>query len=104
MARITFVGSAAEALKKAPAGATKIDLTGKTVLPGLTDAHAHLAGIGFREIEFDLQDVPSLSDLKRRLKARGTPRQSPVIGLRAGAGSNRVGAPLSSPLAPISIP
>jgi predicted amidohydrolase YtcJ len=68
--RITFVGSSDEALKRAPAGAQRIDLKGRTVLPGLTDAHAHLSGIGFRELEFDLEGTTSLADLQARLKAR----------------------------------
>jgi hypothetical protein len=68
--RIAFVGTTAEALKRAPADARRVDLKGSTVLPGLTDAHAHLAGIGFRELEFDLEDTASLADLKTRLKER----------------------------------
>jgi predicted amidohydrolase YtcJ len=40
------------------------------VFPGFTDAHAHLAGIGFRELDFDLQGTPSLADLKARLRER----------------------------------
>ena len=68
--KITFVGSTADALKQAPAGAKRIDLQGQTVLPGLTDAHAHLEGIGFRELEFNLQGTPSLADLKARLRER----------------------------------
>jgi len=68
--RITFVGSTEEALKRAPANATRVDLRGKTVFPGLTDAHAHLAGIGVRELDFDLQGTPSLADLKNRVRAR----------------------------------
>lgn len=39
--RITAIGAADMA---APAGATVVDLTGKTVLPGLIDAHVHLTG------------------------------------------------------------
>jgi predicted amidohydrolase YtcJ len=68
--RITFVGTTEEALKRAPSGAQRVDLEGKTVLPGLTDAHAHLSGIGFRELEFNLEDTASLTALKARLKER----------------------------------
>lgn len=68
--KITFVGSTKDALNRAPPNATRIDLRGKTVLPGLTDAHAHIAGIGFRELDFDLQGTPSLADLKTRLGQR----------------------------------
>jgi predicted amidohydrolase YtcJ len=68
--RITFVGTTEEALKRAPASAQRMDLKGKTVLPGLTDAHVHLAGIGFRELEFDLEGTASLAQLQARLKER----------------------------------
>lgn len=43
--RILHIGSAEEALALRP-GARRINLTGKTLLPGLVDAHAHLAGLG----------------------------------------------------------
>jgi predicted amidohydrolase YtcJ len=68
--RIAFVGSAADARQRAPQGAQLIDLKGATVLPGLTDAHAHLAGIGQRELEFDLEGTASIQDLQARLKQR----------------------------------
>jgi hypothetical protein len=68
--RIALVGTSQEVLAKAPAEARRIDLKGQSVLPGLTDAHAHLAGIGFRELEFDLEGVDSLSALKARLAER----------------------------------
>ena len=38
--RIVAVGRRAEV--KAPAGATRVDLTGKTVIPALIDAHSHI--------------------------------------------------------------
>lgn len=68
--RIAYVGDSAEVRRRAPAGARVIDLQGATVLPGLTDAHAHLAGIGLREISFDLTGVPSLTALQQRLRER----------------------------------
>lgn len=68
--RIVFVGSSQEALARAPADARRVDLAGRWVFPGFTDAHAHLAGIGFRELEFDLQGVESLAALKERLRER----------------------------------
>jgi predicted amidohydrolase YtcJ len=80
--RITYVGSNAEAHKRAPPGARKIDLRGQTVVPGLTDAHAHLAGIGDRELSFDLQGTASLAALKRRLAERAvqTPSGQWIVG------------------------
>jgi len=38
--RITAVGKRGEV--RAPQGATRVDLTGKTVIPGLIDAHSHI--------------------------------------------------------------
>jgi predicted amidohydrolase YtcJ len=68
--RVTFVGETSEARRRAPPGATVIDLQGATVLPGLADAHAHLTGIGQRELSFDLTGVESLAALQSRLRER----------------------------------
>ena len=46
--RIVYVGSSAEARKRAPRGTRTLDLRGLTVFPGFTDSHAHLQGIGER--------------------------------------------------------
>jgi predicted amidohydrolase YtcJ len=70
--RITFVGSSSDALRRAPANAERIDLKGQALYPGFTDSHAHLDGIGFRELEFNLQDVASLKELQQRLQERVT--------------------------------
>lgn len=68
--RIAFVGTSKEARRRAPPNATVIDLLGRTVVPGLTDSHAHLEGIGLRELAFDLEGVTSVVDLQLRLKQR----------------------------------
>lgn len=68
--RITFVGSTAEALGRAPASARRLDLRGRALLPGFTDAHAHLLGIGQRELSFNLEGAASLADLQTRLRRR----------------------------------
>jgi predicted amidohydrolase YtcJ len=70
--RITFVGKSTDALRRAPAGAQRIDLHGVTVLPGLTDAHAHLDGIGQRELTFNLEGTASVEELKNKLHERST--------------------------------
>src|SRR3954466_7437119 len=59
--RITFVGSAADVRTRQPADARVIDLKGATVLPGLVDAHAHLAGVGFRELNFNLEGTTGIA-------------------------------------------
>jgi len=68
--RITFVGATPDALRRAPPGARRLDLHGATVLPGLTDAHAHLSGIGERELSFNLEGTKSLAELRNALRAR----------------------------------
>ena len=42
--------------------ATRLDGDGKTVLPGLTDAHAHVLGLGLLKTSLDLQGSPSVED------------------------------------------
>lgn len=44
------------------ADATWIDGEGHTVLPGLVDAHAHVAGLGFLKTTLDLTGVASVDD------------------------------------------
>ncbi len=66
--KVAFAGSLAEARKAAP-GAQDVDLKGATALPGLVDAHAHLMGIGFRELTLNLEGSASIVELQARLKA-----------------------------------
>jgi predicted amidohydrolase YtcJ len=76
--RITFVGATPDALRRAPPGARRIDLRGVTVLPGLTDAHMHLDGVGERELTFNLEGTASLEELQNKIRERAG-------GLPAGA-------------------
>lgn len=46
-----------------------IDLAGAALYPGLTDGHAHLIGIGLREMTLNLEGTKSISDLQNILKA-----------------------------------
>ena len=66
--RVAYVGNQAEARKRAPPGTRTLDLDGFTVFPGFTDSHAHLGGIGERELTFQLEGASSLADLKGRLR------------------------------------
>jgi predicted amidohydrolase YtcJ len=77
--RIAYVGDSAYARGLAPAGTLVVALAGKTVLPGLSDAHAHLADIGWRELGFDLTGVESVAALQRRLAERAAADTSPWI-------------------------
>jgi predicted amidohydrolase YtcJ len=68
--RITFVGSSEEARRLAGPATKVVDLKGATVLPGMTDSHCHLSGIGFRELTLNLEGSASLEDFLARVKAR----------------------------------
>jgi hypothetical protein len=68
--RIVFVGSNKEAEAHRASAVRLVDLAGATVVPGLNDAHLHLAGIGFRELSFDLEGTKGVADLQEKLRAR----------------------------------
>ncbi|MEN3277700.1 MAG: hypothetical protein V7631_3490 [Massilia sp.] len=57
--KILAVGSAADVAVKAP-GARQVDLKGRTVLPGLIDAHGHVFGLGQMLTQLDLSQATSL--------------------------------------------
>ncbi|HEU5247614.1 MAG TPA: amidohydrolase family protein [Candidatus Udaeobacter sp.] len=67
-ARIVFVGSDEHA-KKFHAGKI-VDLHGRTVVPGFTDSHCHIFGIGEREMRLNLEGTDSLKDFLVRVKER----------------------------------
>lgn len=80
--RITFVGSSTEAVRRAPQQARRIDLQGRAMFPGFTDAHAHLLGIGERELSFNLEGITGVTDLQARLleRAAGVERGQWITG------------------------
>jgi predicted amidohydrolase YtcJ len=78
--RIVFVGSNDDARKfRAPRA---IDLHGYTVVPGLTDSHCHIFGIGERELTLNLEGTNTLEDFLAKVKARvaQTPRDKWITG------------------------
>ena len=70
--RIVFVGSNADAQKYVGQGTRVVDLKGNTVLPGFTDSHQHLSGVGLREMTLNLEGTTSLARLSR--EGEGTRR------------------------------
>jgi predicted amidohydrolase YtcJ len=68
--RIVFVGSNADAQKYVGASTRVVDLKGNTVLPGFTDSHQHLSGVGLREMTLNLEGTTSLDDFLAKVKAR----------------------------------
>jgi predicted amidohydrolase YtcJ len=74
--RIVFVGSSAAAKKEYQSPETRVvDLGGRTVVPGMTDAHCHIFGIGAREMNLNLEGTTSLDDFLGKVKERV--RQTP---------------------------
>src|ERR1043165_9843234 len=45
-----------------------IDGQGKTLLPGLIDAHGHVTDLGFAALRLNLTGTASLAELQQRLK------------------------------------
>src|SRR4051812_42360400 len=69
--KVLKVGTRAEALEAAGAGAVVDELPGATVVPGLVDAHAHLFSLGQSLSMAQLSDATSEADAVERVKAAG---------------------------------
>ncbi|MCO8031082.1 amidohydrolase [Brevundimonas diminuta] len=65
--RIAYVGAANGA--PSAEGLEVVDLKGATLFPGFTDGHAHLDGIGWREMTLNLEGAASLAEAMARLTA-----------------------------------
>jgi predicted amidohydrolase YtcJ len=68
--KIIFVGSNKDAKAYQGKSTRVIDLRGNTVVPGLTDSHYHLAGVGARELNLNLEGAGSLEEFLARVKQR----------------------------------
>jgi len=68
--RIIFVGTNADAEKFRGDKTHIVDLAGKTVLPGLTDSHCHIFGIGEREMTLNLEGTNTREDFLAKVKER----------------------------------
>ena len=60
----------------------RLDAKGKTMLPGLIDAHGHVMGLGFQLITLDLSDTRSLEEAKAKIAAyaAANPQRKWIIG------------------------
>ncbi|MEI6739972.1 MAG: amidohydrolase [Gemmatimonadaceae bacterium] len=80
--RIAFVGSRREAdALKGPA-TTIVDAGGKTVIPGMVDAHAHFTGLAQALRSVDLTGAHSYEEVIARVaqKAKSVPKGSWILG------------------------
>jgi predicted amidohydrolase YtcJ len=66
--RILFVGPNDEAKKYSGAATRRIDLKGKTVLPGLTDSHYHIFEVGEHLTHLNLESAKSRESFLARVK------------------------------------
>ncbi|MBW8815436.1 MAG: amidohydrolase [Caulobacterales bacterium] len=67
--RIAYVGSRHEAETQVGEKTQVIDLAGAALFPGFTDSHAHLDGIGERELTLSLEGARSAAEAAGRVKA-----------------------------------
>ena len=65
----------------------RIDAGGRTLLPGLIDAHGHVMGLGRGPVQLDLTGTRSLAELQQRLKAYAA--KDPGNGWIVGRGWNQ---------------
>jgi len=77
--RIAYVGT--ESGLPAFAYAETLDLRGATMFPGFTDGHAHLDGIGWRELTLNLEGSVSGAEVMTRLAAWAEAHpEGPIVG------------------------
>ena len=68
--RVLAVGSDAEIRALLAPGGRAVDLLGRTVVPGFTDAHLHFMSYGLSLKQIDLAQVPTLEEALARVAAR----------------------------------
>ena len=68
--RVLWVGDAAGAARYRGAATRTLDLAGRTVIPGMIDAHAHLFGLGESLRSVDLVGTRSYDEVVARVAAR----------------------------------
>jgi predicted amidohydrolase YtcJ len=78
---ILFVGDLATARARAAKDVRDIDLKGAAAFPGFVDAHAHLTGIGLRELTLNLDQTKSAAELVAAVKAHAAAHpDGPIFG------------------------
>jgi predicted amidohydrolase YtcJ len=66
--KVIFVGSNDDAKAYQDKNTRVVDLTGHTVVPGMTDSHYHLSGVGEREMTLNLEGIASLEEFLAKVK------------------------------------
>jgi len=80
--KVQFTGSSRGALALRGPNTQVVDLGGRTVIPGMTDAHAHFLGLGEALRDVDLTGTRSYDEVIARVVARAasTPAGSWIVG------------------------
>jgi predicted amidohydrolase YtcJ len=80
--RVLFAGNASGAMALKGAATRVLDLGGRTVIPGMVDAHAHVSGLGDALHIVDLTGTTSYDEVVARVaeRAKRTPRGQWVLG------------------------
>src|SRR5712664_2094493 len=94
--RFFAVGKNADVMNLAASGVRKIDLGGKTVLPGFIDAHSHPAAAGLSHLRMVDCDLRSISAIQAALRERAakTPAGEWVLGFKYDDTKTSDGRPL----------
>lgn len=69
-----------DSLKNSFPGATLIDAKGKTLLPGLIDAHGHVIGLGNNLSQLDVRGAKSVDEVTAKLKEFAKDKKGWIIG------------------------
>ena len=85
--KVVEIGLSDELLEAYP-GFSARDGEGKTLLPGLIDAHAHVMGLGFQEMDVDLSGITSLEETLEKLEQHAA--DNPELEWIRGRGWNQV--------------
>ena len=80
--RVVFVGDRAGALALTGTNTRTLDLEGRTVIPGMTDAHAHVTGLGQSLLNVDLVGTTSYEQVIAKVvaRARNAPKGEWIVG------------------------
>ena len=95
--RFLAIGSNEEVLALAAGNAKKVDLGGKTVLPGFIDAHSHPAVAGLSHLRMVDCDLRSIAEILKALgeRAAKTPASEWVLGFKYDDTKTAEGRPLT---------
>ncbi len=68
--------------RRLPRTQYSVDGRGRTMMPGLIDAHGHVMGLGMQALQLDLSDTRSLQEAQQRIRAYAAANPSPrwIIG------------------------